>query len=234
MFNKPLDLIKDKKQFEKLKLVLYILAVIAQFLLGAAAVGWGLAHLVKVSQVPACMQPLKPGFSDLEVEAVKQTGDAEIDQLGFLQVEVSGAVVNPGVYRLKRGQRMGEALIAAGGLSWDVDEQYINQRINLAEKVKDEGKIYIPFAVEAEIKDLRQIICQKEKVEKKEPAAEQQNECISINRAESDDLQSLPGIGEKRAAEIIQNRPFSSIDDLLTKKVIGESLFKDIQKSICL
>jgi competence protein ComEA len=55
---------------------------------------------------------------------------------------------------------------------------------------------------------------------------------ININTASSADLDSLPQIGPKRAAKIIANRPYKSIDELVTKKAIPKSVFEKIKDRI--
>ncbi|HQL11330.1 MAG TPA: helix-hairpin-helix domain-containing protein, partial [Candidatus Woesebacteria bacterium] len=55
---------------------------------------------------------------------------------------------------------------------------------------------------------------------------------ISINTADSKSLEALPGIGEKRASDIIANRPYGSINELLTKEVLTQTLFDEIKELI--
>ena len=69
------------------------------------------------------VQPLAPG------------GGAEI------RVHVSGAVAQPGVYRLAQGDRVEDAIRAAGGFAADAD----TARINLAQRVRDEQRLDVPF-----------------------------------------------------------------------------------------
>ena len=63
-------------------------------------------------------------------------------------------------------------------------------------------------------------------------AGPQKSAPININTATAADLDSLPQIGPKRAAKIIANRPYKSIDDLLTKKAIPKSVFEKIKNRI--
>lgn len=59
--------------------------------------------------------------------------------------------------------------------------------------------------------------------------------CINLNEATAEELQKITHIGEKLASEIIQNRPFKQVEDLLTVKGIGQSRLNDImeQDLIC-
>ena len=55
---------------------------------------------------------------------------------------------------------------------------------------------------------------------------------ISINTADNKSLETLPGIGEKRASDIIANRPYSRINELVTKKVLSQNQFEAIKDLI--
>jgi competence protein ComEA len=57
---------------------------------------------------------------------------------------------------------------------------------------------------------------------------------ISINSASSTELESLPGIGPVSAGKIIDNRPYGSMDELISKKAIGKSVFQKIKTLISL
>lgn len=55
---------------------------------------------------------------------------------------------------------------------------------------------------------------------------------IDINRAKADELMTLKGIGEARAAAIIKGRPYARKDELVQKKIIPESVYNDIKDQI--
>ena len=57
---------------------------------------------------------------------------------------------------------------------------------------------------------------------------------ISINSASAGELDTLPGIGEKRAASIINSRPYSKIEDLVLHKIIPQSVFDQIKNDLSL
>jgi competence protein ComEA len=149
----------------------------------------------------------------IEVQAqVSSGGDA---RSGKMFIEVAGAVKAPGVYVLEAGSRVADALQAAGYFSEKSDYLYIVKNLNQARELKDGEKLYVPFYGE-------------------QTAAEIHNETggISINTASKEVLEELPGIGSKRAEDIISGRPYASIDELLTKKIVTESMFKELQNSI--
>ena len=55
---------------------------------------------------------------------------------------------------------------------------------------------------------------------------------IDINRAKADELMTLKGIGEARAAAIIKGRPYARKDELVQKNIIPESVYNDIKDKI--
>ncbi|MBP9716694.1 MAG: ComEA family DNA-binding protein [Candidatus Levybacteria bacterium] len=133
-------------------------------------------------------------------------------------VDIEGAVINPGVYQLSQGSRIVDALAAAGGMSEQADRQWIEKNINLAKKVSDGLKIYIPRTGEEILTE--------------EVAGEASGSVMNVNTASATDLESLPGIGAVTAASIIESRPFGQIDELLSRKIVGEATFEKIKDKI--
>ncbi|SDB12169.1 competence protein ComEA [Pseudobutyrivibrio sp. YE44] len=136
-------------------------------------------------------------------------------------VQVSGSVINPGVYSLSVGSRVFQAIEAAGGLLEEADDSDINQ----ATVLEDGQKIYIYS------KDER------EAIEAEEHADSQADDgLININSASASELTNLPGIGQTKANQIVSyrdaNGDFSSIEEIKNVSGIGDGIYNQIYKLI--
>jgi competence protein ComEA len=124
---------------------------------------------------------------------------------------VTGAVQHPGVYPLHDGDRWIDAVTAAGGPTAEADLT----AINLSRRVHDEDQVTVPKLGQSAA-----------------VAGANQGPLLNINTAGETDLMDLPGIGEVRAATIIDSRstegPFGSVDDLVARKLIPQSVLDDI------
>jgi len=136
-----------------------------------------------------------------------------------VKVDIEGAVKQPGVYELTSNSRVADVIEKAGGFSNDADKSWIAQSLNLAGKVSDGQKIYIPVVGEAAKTDAGSV-------------AGQTTGKINVNTASSSELDTLPGIGPLTAQKIISGRPYKSVDELLSKKVVGAATFEKIKDKI--
>lgn len=199
-------------------------------------VGSGLviAGLLNVPLLARAAEPEK----DAEVSQVKTPVEdlrSSLDQdqeSSLIKVDISGSVMNPGVYQLESTARIIDAISAAGGINPTADAIYISQKLNLSSVLSDEQKIYLPSKSERDAL----VSCQEllaSSVEQEQEADDVEvSKLISINTASSQELEKLPGIGEKRAQDIISNRPYDNLADLLDQKIIGENTFKSIENLI--
>jgi competence protein ComEA len=145
-----------------------------------------------------------------------------------IMVDVEGAVVNPGVYSVGEDARVQDGLIAAGGFSVKADRNWIAKNLNLAAKLSDSTKIYIPDIDE----DKSTATGANSSVAGISSSDVNVNALININTATSGELDALPGIGPVTAEKIINNRPYSTIDDLLSKKAVSNKVFLQIKNKI--
>lgn len=147
-------------------------------------------------------------------------------------VEVSGAVNKPGVYVLSQGSRIGQALEQAGGPVPEADQQQIAATLNLAQEVTDQQKIYLPFLGENE-KSVN-TSGSGGKSEESSELTPNKGSGVSVNTASVVELMELEGIGEKRAEDIVAGRPYQSLDELLSKKALTQTLFDKLSMQLTL
>jgi competence protein ComEA len=138
----------------------------------------------------------------------------------IIAIDLSGAVNKAGVYKIAEGSRLEDIITAAGGFRADANQEYISKHLNLAQKVSDGMKLYIPFASESAVLD-----------EAISVSAGQKGK-LSINKASAPELEGLPGIGEVTASKIISGRPYQKIEDLLNKKIVSKSVYEKIKEQI--
>ena len=192
-------------------------------IVGLYLVSLGLKRLLNSTTALECFCPSCPATAFAEKGAAS---------LGLIKVDIQGAVKKPGIYQLEIGQRLADLVASAAGFSKTADAAYVAKNLNLSLELKDQDKIYIPFLIEnsdqAEEQNQTQIQAEKSDDEAIEPGTNK----VSINQADSQTLQSLSGIGEARAAAIIDNRPYSSLQELLDKKVLSTSLFNTLKEQL--
>ena len=125
------------------------------------------------------------------------------------KVYVSGAVRNPDVYAFDEGDRLKDAIEAAGGFTEDANRD----AMNLSARLKDEDHWRIPRLGE-------EISQETSSVQGANLSGK-----ININSADIETLKRLPGIGDVKAQTIISyreaNGPFSSVEELIDVRGIG-------------
>lgn len=184
---------------------------------------WGWVIALGVGGVGLLGYGLWEQIRPREVEVEIVSGESANQQFGAsakqIVVDVAGAVEAPGVYKLPSGSRIGDALVAAGGLAAGADRAWVAQTLNLAKEIKDQEKIFIPALGRVDLSRAQG---------KGSTLGEQKTGKININTASAGELDSLPGIGSVRAAAIIANRPYGSVEELVSKAKIPQSVYEEI------
>lgn len=155
-------------------------------------------------------------------------------QAKTVRVQVSGAVLEPGIYDVPASCRVEEAISAAGGLTENAD----SERVNLVRKVRDGMQIRVPVKKAARTSRTQRKNAQAKsglgasttkKSSSTRAGTEKNNSAVQIVRINSagvSELQQLPGIGPALAQRIVETRNsgrFSSADDLLRVPGIGKA-----------
>jgi competence protein ComEA len=155
---------------------------------------------------------------DLSIELDEE----ETDDNQIIMVHISGQVYKPGIVELNLGSRVIDAVNLAGGLKKDADLD----KMNLAKKLSDEEKIYVPKIGETNTPmEVSNNISLDNNTESK----------ININTSTKEQLMSLPGIGEVLAERILEYREgklFNTIEDIKNVSGIGDKKFESIKELI--
>lgn len=152
-----------------------------------------------------------------------------------IRVQVSGAVLEPGIYDLPADSRAEAAIAAAGGLTEDAD----TERVNMVRKLRDGMLLQVPALKAGGGKKAAQRVAGasgnaanaygKNAADKRggsKSDAQGSAGRVRINSASASELQSLPGVGPALAQRIIAERSrgrFASAEDLLRVSGIGKA-----------
>ena len=143
---------------------------------------------------------------------------------GPLVVFVSGGVHSPGMYEVPAGARVGDALARAGGLVADADPALVNQ----AEPLFDGAQVHVPLPQSPGTEAASTSGAPSTGLSgQSAPAAAGASQnassggLINVNTASLELLETLPGIGPAKAAAIIAERPFNSVEELERVSGIG-------------
>lgn len=184
------------------------------------------------NQVAALSQEVTSSSSSTEEEeekvVAKTKGEEESEQV---TVDIKGAVKNPGVYELRAGARVHEAIQKAGGLTADAEAKSINQ----AQKLTDEAVIYVAKTGE-EGADVTQTGQHQVGASDSAGASGGKSDKVNLNTATEAELQTISGIGQKRASDIIAYREssgrFKSVDDLKKVSGIGDKTLEKLKEYV--
>jgi competence protein ComEA len=208
----------DREEFNLAKLIEKNKISVILAIVGVILAGFGVV-LYKNQTVPSSdnIEVLNSATEDQEVTSE-------------IVVEIAGAVENPGVYKLKTGDRIDNLLTVAGGLLKDADMVWVDKYINRAAKLSDGQKLYIFSADE-----------QSESVSANNLGGSSGGSgvlgsnhqgLVNINTSDFNTLDTLPGIGQVYGQSIIEHRPYSDIEELVSKDVLPQATLDKIKDKI--
>ncbi|TDL98162.1 comEA protein [Macrococcus brunensis] len=142
-----------------------------------------------------------------------------------LMVDIKGAVKHPGVYPTQESQRVNDVIMLA------VPRENADlEAVNLSMQLTDQMVIYVPF--KGEVKEEKFTMYQNKSSTKTDP----ETKVVNINTATESELQEIPGIGPKKAADILHYREqhggFKSKEEMKEIKGIGDKTYTSLEPFI--
>lgn len=163
---------------------------------------------------------------DTSSDALSPADEDENVEINEMKVYISGEISKEGVYEFEDGDRLDDLIKKAGGLTENANAK----DLNLAMKLEDEMKIYIPSIYEVSSDDTADTIPIVTSDSK-----ETSKDKININKASKEELMTLPNIGDKRADSILEYREsnkFETIEDIKNVNGIGEKFYQSLKDLI--
>ena len=146
-------------------------------------------------------------------------------------VDIKGEVLHPGVYEFSCESRVQEVIKKAGGFTEEADET----KINLAQKITDQMQMIIPNLHSKQEGGVTEGNSEKGNSSNTTPSNSKQG-TVNINTATLEELQTIKGIGKKKAEAILQYRKehgaFRTKEDLLQVKGIGKKALEAIESQV--
>jgi competence protein ComEA len=186
--------------------------------------------VLDVSGIPGgTSTSILPGVSGFGTTTSGPVSSTTVTEAPLIYIQVAGAVRRPGVYQVPADSRVFQAVLQAGGFTEDADQE----AVPLASRLSDGCRLYVP----------RQGETVSGSVLSGAPASGGGGTTVtsgpvSINAANAEELDSLPGIGPALAQRIISYRetqgPFTSIDQLGDVPGIGPSKLEQLRPLVTL
>jgi competence protein ComEA len=193
--------------------------VLVGAMLGAILMAVGLVLAKQERPAPIIIEPAPPTATPVATATP-----------GPINVYVSGAVRQVGVYQLPPESLVADAIRLAG----DFTAEAASERVNLAQRLVDGMQIHVPRLQEVGVGgEAEQPVIQ---VPAQALSGEMGDSLVNINTAGPAELDALPGIGPATAANIIAHReangPFARIEDIMDVSGIGPAKFEQMKELI--
>ena len=215
------DLIEKAKQY-KIALGLGLLGVIAAGFILLQGRDQGETDVQQLTEQTSSSSSYMNEKSNKSNEISQtETGDQ------LVTVDVKGAVKKPGVYQLQSNSRVHDALEKAGGLTDEADLKSVNQ----AQKLSDEAVVYV-----AKVGENAVDVTTSAPASATSGTGQVKSALVNLNTATEADFQTISGIGQKRAQDIIAYREangrFKSVDDLKNVSGIGAKTLEKLKEYV--
>ena len=138
-----------------------------------------------------------------------------------ITVHITGQVKNPGVYIVKGSTKLYQLIAIAGGELETADLSLVN----LAKNIGDGEKISIPTKAFYKSPENKSVADKKE--------IDSDSQTVNINNATIEELDKLPGVGLSTAKNIVKNRPYGSLEDLLKINRFGKKKLDSLRPMLC-
>lgn len=165
----------------------------------------------------------RAGAPSGEVAAAQPAAEVRASAPPALVVHVVGAVRRPGLYRLRQGARIADAVERAGGATARADLALVN----LAAPISDGVQIVVPRRVPATAPGTASAA---------DPAAGAPQGPVHLNTATLEELDTLPGVGPATAQKILDFRSkhgaFASVDELDAVPGIGPARLEQLRELV--
>jgi competence protein ComEA len=160
-------------------------------------------------------------FEEFNIESTPEVVESNLEENDSkIVVHITGSIVNPGIITADAGSRVIDIIEKAGGVTNDADIS----KINLAYKVQDEEKIYVPNINDEDTTNYLTNNNVQGKIK------------ININTATQTELETLPGVGPSLALSIVnyrkENGKFKRIEDIKKVNGIGDAKYNNIKDLI--
>ena len=146
-------------------------------------------------------------------------------------VDIKGEVLRPGVYEFSCESRIQEVIKKAGGFTEEADET----KINLAQKITDQMQMIVPNVHSKQEGGVTEGNSEKGNSSNTTLSNLKQG-TVNINTATLEELQTIKGIGKKKAEAILQYRKehgaFRTKEELLQVKGIGKKALEAIESQV--
>jgi competence protein ComEA len=186
-------------------------------------VGVGIAGLAGLALVIAAVALLTRSDDAAPVSIVAPAPAPASKSVPDIKVQISGEVMFPGVYPMNSGDRVIDAIAAAGGAAPNADLS----GLNLSKRVQDEARYHVPAFGEA-APTLSAAMAS--------PAPGDSGRLIDLNAASARELETLPGIGPSLAGAIVayreDNGPFTAVDNVGNVPGIGPKTLDAIRQLV--